>query len=129
MLVSENEATCCPDAERKKEDNPYNFTEEQLQRKKLDLEKMKVLYPRASTYWASMVWDMVESKTEEELEAIKQKVLNEPTKHIIPTILESHDVEVLTPEEAEAKPLGKADESYLKAIENMGFEPLNKKIE
>ena len=98
-----------PDMPRKKSSNPFNYTEAQLQQKKIDMKMIKELYTDVNDYYAEMVYDMLKNTTEEEQEEMKQKVLNEPTRHVIPEILLSHDCEVLTAEEAEANPLGERE--------------------
>ena len=70
-----------PGFERKKHDNPYNYTEDQLMEKQLALKTMKELWPDVPTYYAELVYDMCKNKTQEELDAIKEKVENEPFKY------------------------------------------------
>lgn len=98
-----------PDVPRAKQSNPFNYNEAQLQQKKIDMKMIKELYPDVNDYYAEMVYDMLKNTTEEEQEELKQKVLNEPTRHVIPEVLLSHDCQVLTPEEAEANPLGERE--------------------
>jgi hypothetical protein len=98
-----------PDMPRAKHKDPFNYTEAQLLQKKIDMKLIKELYPDVNEYYAEMVYDMLKNTTEQEQEEMKQKVLNEPTRHVIPEILLSHDCEVLTPEEAEANPLGERE--------------------
>ena len=95
-----------PDMARAKHKDPFNYTEEQLLQKKIDMKLIKELYPNVNEYYAEMVYDMLKNTTEAEQEEIKQKVLNEPTRHVIPEVLLSHDCSVLTPEEAANNPLG-----------------------
>ena len=98
-----------PDMPRAKHKDPFNYTEAQLLQKKIDMKLIKELYPDVNDYYAEMVYDMLKNTTEEEQEEMKQKVLNEPTRHKIPEVLLSHDCEILTPEEAEANPLGERE--------------------
>ena len=95
-----------PDMPRAKHKDPFNYTEEQLLQKKIDMKLIKELYPNVNEYYAEMVYDMLKNTTEAEQEEIKKKVLNEPTRHTIPDVLLSHDCSILTPEEAAANPLG-----------------------
>ena len=95
-----------PDMPRAKHKDPFNYTEAQLLQKKIDMKLIKELYPQVNDYYAEMVYDMLKNTTEAEQEELKQKVLNEPTRHIIPEVLISHDCSVLTPEEAAENPLG-----------------------
>lgn len=98
-----------PDMPRAKHKDPFNYTEAQLLQKKIDMKLIKELYPDVNDYYAEMVYDMLKNTTEEEQEELKQKVLNEPTRHKIPEVLLSNDCQVLTPEEAEANPLGERE--------------------
>ena len=70
-----------PGLERKKHDNPYNYTESQLAEKQLALKTMKELYPDVSPYYAELVYDMCVNKTQEEIDAIKEKVETIPFKY------------------------------------------------
>jgi len=67
--------------ERKKIDNPYNYTEDQLAEKKLALHNMKIIYPDVNEYYAEMVYDMCKNTDEAKIELLKQKILNEPFKY------------------------------------------------
>ena len=70
-----------PGFERKKHDNPFNYTDDQLMEKQLSLKTMKELYPDVPTYYAELVYDMCKNKTQEEIDVIKEKVENEPFKY------------------------------------------------
>jgi hypothetical protein len=108
-----------PDMPRAKHKDPFNYTEAQLLQKKIDMKLIKELYPDVNDYYAEMVYDMLKNTTEEEQEEMKQKILNEPTRHVIPEVLLSHDCEILTPEEAEEKPLGdKENNNVLNLLES-----------
>jgi len=108
-----------PDVPRKEKSNPFNYNEEQLFQKRVDMKLIMELYPEANAYYAEMIYDMLKNTTEAEQEEMKHKVLNEPTRHVIPDILLSHECEVLTPEEAEANPLGeKEKEGVMNLLEN-----------
>tara|TARA_R110002110_G_scaffold380068_1_gene590648 strand:- start:891 stop:1130 length:240 start_codon:yes stop_codon:yes gene_type:complete len=66
---------------RKQHDNFYNYTDDQLQEKQLALKTLKELYPDVPTFYAELVYDMCKNKTQEEIDAIKEKVENEPFKY------------------------------------------------
>lgn len=70
-----------PGFERKKHDNPFNYTEDQLMEKQLALKTMKELWSDVPTYYAELVYDMCKNSTQEEIDAIKEKVENEPFKY------------------------------------------------
>ena len=70
-----------PGFERKKHDNFFNYTDDQLLEKQLALKTMKEIYPDVSTYYAEIVYDMCKNSTQEEIDAIKEKVENEPFKY------------------------------------------------
>ena len=70
-----------PGFERKKHENPFNYTDDELAEKQLALKTMKELYPDVPTYYAELVYDMCKNKTQEEIDKIKEKVENEPFKY------------------------------------------------
>ena len=45
------------------------------------LKTMKELYPEVNDYYAELVYDMVMNKTQEEIDAIKEKVETVPFKY------------------------------------------------
>jgi hypothetical protein len=67
--------------ERKQHENPFNYTDDQLMEKQLALKTMKELYPDVPTYYAELVYDLCKNKTQEEIDAIKEKVEKEPFKY------------------------------------------------
>lgn len=67
--------------ERKVKDNFYNYTEDQLLEKKAALKLMKELYPDVSEYYSDLVYDLCVNKTQEEIDAIKEKVETVPFKY------------------------------------------------
>lgn len=67
--------------ERKVKENPFNYTEDQIQEKQLALKTMKELYPDVPTYYAELVYDLTKNSTQEEIDAIKEKVEKEPFKY------------------------------------------------
>lgn len=74
--------------DRHQKENIYNYTEEQLDKKKLALMDMKKLYPDVSEYYAELIYDMCVNKTDEELEEIKKSIETKPPKYdgSIPTL-------------------------------------------
>lgn len=70
-----------PGFERKKHENPYQYTDDQLMEKQLALKTMKELWPDVPTYYAELVYDMCKNKTQEEIDAIKEKAEKEPFKY------------------------------------------------
>jgi hypothetical protein len=70
-----------PGFERKKHENPFNYTDDQLMEKQLALKTMQELWPDVPTYYAEIVYDMCKNKTQEEIDAIKEKVEKEPFKY------------------------------------------------
>ena len=70
-----------PGFERKKHENPFNYTDDELAEKQLALKTMKELWPDVPTYYAELVYDMCKNKTQEEIDKIKEKVENEPFKY------------------------------------------------
>ena len=67
--------------ERHKQENPFNYTEDQLAEKKLALHNMKIIYPDVNPFYAEMVYDMCKNTDEAKIELLKQKVLSEPFKY------------------------------------------------
>ena len=67
--------------ERRKHENPYNYTEAQLADKDLALKKLKEYYPNVPTYYAELVYDMCKNSTQEEIDKIKEKVETIPFKY------------------------------------------------
>jgi len=70
-----------PGFERKKHENPFNYTDDQLLEKQLALKTMKELYPDVPTYYAELVYDLCKNKTQEEIDEIKHKVETVPFKY------------------------------------------------
>lgn len=70
-----------PGFERKKHENFFNYTDDELAEKQLALKTMKELWPDVPTYYADLVYDMCKNKTQEEIDKIKEKVENEPFKY------------------------------------------------
>ncbi len=75
--------------ERKKHENPFNYTEDELQEKQLALKTMKELYPEVPSFYADIVYDLCKNNTQEEIDKIKEKINNTPSKYIIPKVLEN----------------------------------------
>tara|TARA_R110000782_G_scaffold540_5_gene1811 strand:- start:137 stop:400 length:264 start_codon:yes stop_codon:yes gene_type:complete len=74
--------------EKKQHENPFNYTEDQLQEKQLALKTMKDLYPDVSPFYAEIVYDLCKNNTPEEIDIIKEKINNTPSKYVIPEVLE-----------------------------------------
>tara|TARA_R110000787_G_scaffold108550_1_gene216956 strand:- start:40 stop:303 length:264 start_codon:yes stop_codon:yes gene_type:complete len=74
--------------EKKQHENPFNYTEDQLQEKQLALKTMKDLYPDVSPFYAEIVYDLCKNNTPEEIDKIKEKISNTPSKYVIPEVLE-----------------------------------------
>lgn len=70
-----------PGLQRKQHENPFNYDDDALLKKQLALKTMKELYPTVPTYYAELVYDMCENKTQEEIDAIKEKIENTPFKY------------------------------------------------
>ena len=70
-----------PGFERKKHENPYNYTDDELMEKQLALKTMKELWPDVPTYYAEIIYDMCKNSTQEEIDAIKEKVETVPFKY------------------------------------------------
>ena len=69
------------DIPRHEADDPFNYTDEQKDVKRLALKTMKELYPEVNEYYAELVYDMCVNKTQEEIDAIKEKVETVPFKY------------------------------------------------
>jgi hypothetical protein len=70
-----------PGFERKKHDNFFNYTDDQLLEKQLALKTMKELYPNTPTYYAELVFDLCKNSTQEEIDKIKEKIETTPFKY------------------------------------------------
>jgi len=66
---------------RKKHDNPFNYTEDELAEKTLALEKMKIIYKDVPTYYAELVYDLCKNTAQDKIEEIKQKIESTPFKY------------------------------------------------
>ena len=77
-----------PGLERKQHENPFNYTDEQLQEKQLALKIMKDLYPDVSPFYADLVYDLCKNNTPEYINDLKEKINNTPSKYVIPKVLE-----------------------------------------
>ena len=81
--------------ERVKHENVYNYTEEQLALKDQYMRQIKLLYPDVSQYWAEVALDICMTKSEEEQKEIMKRIDNEPSKHKLPEILTSNNLQIL----------------------------------
>jgi hypothetical protein len=70
-----------PGFERKKHENFFNYTDDQLAEKQLALKTMKELWPNTPTYYAELVYDMCLNSTKEEIDKIKEKIETTPFKY------------------------------------------------
>jgi hypothetical protein len=86
--------------ERKKEPNPFNYTDDEKQDKLLALKTMKELWPNVPEFYADLVYDLCKNTSPEEMEKIKWKVDNEPTRHVIPEVLISNKMEIIDKEDS-----------------------------
>ena len=81
--------------ERRKHENPYNYSASQLADKDLCLKKLKEYYPNVPTYYAELVYDMCVNTEQEKLEELMKKVDTEPSKYTIPEVLVSNTLEIV----------------------------------
>jgi len=77
-----------PGLERKQHENPFNYTDDQLQEKQLALKIMKDLYPDVPPFYADLVYDLCKNNTPEYINDLKEKINNTPSKYVIPKVLE-----------------------------------------
>ena len=84
-----------PGYEKKKRENPYNYSEAQLADKDLALKKLREYYPTVPTFYAELAYDMCVNTEQKKLEEIMKKVDLEPTKYTIPDILVSNTMEIV----------------------------------
>jgi hypothetical protein len=66
---------------RHKPDNPFNYTEDDLAEKKLAMEKLKIIYPDVSPYYAEMVYDLCKNNAQAKIDEIKKKIESTPFKY------------------------------------------------
>jgi archaellum component FlaC len=66
---------------RKKHENHFNYTDDQLAEKKLALEKLKIIYKEVPEYYAELVYDLCANTDPEKIEAIKKKIDTTPFKY------------------------------------------------
>ena len=69
------------DIPKKEPENHFNYTDDELAEKKLALEKLKIIYPTVSAYYAEMVYDMCKNTDQSKIEEIKQKIETTPFKY------------------------------------------------
>ena len=89
-----------PGLERKKHENPFNYTDSQLADKDLCLKKLKDYYPDVPTFYAELVYDLCTNSPQEKLEEIMKKVDSEPSKYKIPEVLVSNNLSVVNKSES-----------------------------
>jgi len=66
---------------RKKHENHFNYTDDQLAEKTLALAKLKIIYPTVPEYYAELVYDLCVNTEPEKIEAIKKKIEVTPFKY------------------------------------------------
>jgi len=70
-----------PGLERKKEPNPFNYTEDQKTERKLALKTMKELWPTVNDLWMEWVYDLCKNTPEDKLKVIMENCDTIPTRH------------------------------------------------
>ena len=75
--------------DRKEKDNPFNYTEDELQDKQIALKTMREIYPDVSPFYADIVYDLCKNNSKEFIEELKIKIDNTPSKYTIPEVLEN----------------------------------------
>jgi hypothetical protein len=66
--------------ERRQEDNPFNYTEDQLTEKKIALKMMKELWSDVPDTYASWVYDLCKNTEEDKLKEMMEKIDNTPSR-------------------------------------------------
>jgi len=66
--------------ERRQEDNPFNYTEDQLTEKKLALKMMKELWADVPDTYASWVYDLCKNTEEDKIKEMMEKIDNTPSR-------------------------------------------------
>jgi len=66
--------------ERRQEDNPFNYTEDQLTEKKLALKMMKELWSDVPETYASWVYDLCKNTEEDKIKEMMEKIDNTPSR-------------------------------------------------
>jgi len=67
--------------ERKKADNPHNYTDDQLLEKKVAMKTLKEIYPDVPQYYAELAYDLCVNTSQEEIDKIKERVETIPFKY------------------------------------------------
>ena len=70
-------------------DNPFNYSEDELQDKQIALKTMREIYPDVSPFYADIVYDLCKNNSKEFIEELKIKIDNTPSKYTIPEVLEN----------------------------------------
>ena len=63
-----------PEYQQKKEENPYNYTDDQLVDRRLAVKTMLELWPGVSKLHAEWVYDLCKNVPDDELEALMKRV-------------------------------------------------------
>jgi len=61
--------------------NHFNYSDDELAEKKLAMEKLKIIYPDVSPYYAEMVYDLCKNTDEAKMEEIKHRIDTTPFKY------------------------------------------------
>lgn len=79
-----------PGLERKKADNPFNYTDDELTDRKIALKQMMELWPDVNPMHAEWVYDMCKNTPVDQMEEIKKKVDTQPSRFKTVNDPESH---------------------------------------
>ena len=71
-----------PGFERKKEDNPYGYTEDQIADRKIALKMMREMWPDVNPMHAEWVYDLCKNTPEDKLKLVMDKVETVPSTHL-----------------------------------------------
>lgn len=69
-----------PGFERKVEENPFNYTDDQKDAKRLALIRMKELYPEVPDLYAEWVYDLCVNTPDDDLQQIMKRVDETPSR-------------------------------------------------
>lgn len=71
-----------PGLTQKTDDNPFNYTDDQRDERRMALKAMKELYPQVSNVHAEWVYDLCRNTPDDELRAIMKKVDETPSRFV-----------------------------------------------
>jgi len=66
--------------ERRQEDNPFNYTEDQLTEKKLALKTMRELWSDVPATYCEWVYDLCKNTPEDKIKEMIEKINNTPSR-------------------------------------------------